>query len=315
MVNIGEAIPQWVAFQYEKLSIFYYWCSLLNHDEKDRPLWTDDNATVRTEDQQYDAWLRAPTINLQQSQVVTGNNTLKHKPPSGPPRPPHPSSTPTSANTSAANPTNPITHNTPIQPPAHTSTENPKHMPSHPDMDPPTFSEKATHSVSTNKEILADKNLFNGHFSNIDKALNTYPFPSQSTTPQKETPSLDHPVIISADQTHHVPPTPYVSDSHLGDNPIMHVQDSNHVPLHGPKKTIDPSQGTWKRVGPPKQTLDLQLHSPPVGPKRKPESQYHSHATSIDKKQKLDEDTCTLGKIMAENLGSAVAAWQHHQNQ
>ncbi|KAK7834618.1 auxin-responsive protein saur32 [Quercus suber] len=83
-------------------------------------------------------------------------------------------------------------------------------MLSHPDMDPPTFSERVTHSVSTNKEILADKNLFDGHFSNIDKALNTYPFPSQSTTPQKETPSLDHPVIISADQTHHVPPTPYL---------------------------------------------------------------------------------------------------------
>nr|POE74081.1 uncharacterized protein CFP56_70284 [Quercus suber] len=210
MVNIGEAVPQWVAFQYEKLSIFYYWCSLLNHDEKDCPLWTDDNATVRTEDQQYDAWLRAPTINLQQSQVVTDNNTLKHKPPSGPPRPPRPSSTPTSANTPVTNPTNLITHNTPIQPPTHTSTENLKHMLSHPDMDPPTFSERVTHSVSTNKEILADKNLFDGHFSNIDKALNTYPFPSQSTTPQKETPSLDHPVIISADQTHHVPPTPYL---------------------------------------------------------------------------------------------------------
>ena len=95
----------------------------------------------------------------------------------------------------------------------------------------------------------------------------------------------------------------------------MHVQDSNHVPLYGLKKTIDPSQGTWNRIGPPKQTLDLQLHSPPVGPKRKPESQPHSYATSIDKKLKLDEDTHTLGKLMADNLGSAVAAWQPYRAQ
>ena len=65
MVNIGEAEPQWVAFQYEKLPIFSYWCGVLNHDEKDCHLWTDGSATKRTEDQQYSAWLRAPTINLQ----------------------------------------------------------------------------------------------------------------------------------------------------------------------------------------------------------------------------------------------------------
>ena len=35
MVNIGEAEPEWVAFQYEKLPIFCYWCEHLNHDEKD----------------------------------------------------------------------------------------------------------------------------------------------------------------------------------------------------------------------------------------------------------------------------------------
>ena len=71
-------------------------------------------------------------------------------------------------------------------------------MSSYPDMDPPTFSEKATHSVSTNKEILADTNLFDAHIADIDTALNTYHFPSKSTTPQKETPSLDLPMIFSS---------------------------------------------------------------------------------------------------------------------
>ena len=96
-------------------------------------------------------------------------------------------------------------------------------MPSHADTDPPTFSEKVTHSVSTNKEILADTNLFNTHIADIDTALNTYPFLSKSTTPQKETPSIDHPVAFSSYQTHLVPPTPQVSDNHLGGTPFIHV--------------------------------------------------------------------------------------------
>ena len=35
MVNIDEVDPQWVAFQYEKLPIFCYWCGFLNQDKKD----------------------------------------------------------------------------------------------------------------------------------------------------------------------------------------------------------------------------------------------------------------------------------------
>jgi len=37
----------------------------------------------------------------------------------------------------------------------------------------------------------------------------------------------------------------------------------------------------------------------------------------IDKKQKtsLDEEVKALGKLMADNLGSAMAAMQHHQAQ
>lgn len=175
MVNIGEADPQWVAFQYEKLPIFCYGCDILNHDEKDCPLWTDSSATVRTEDQQYGAWLRALTINLQQSQVVNGNNNPKHNTLSGSPRPLCLTSTPTIATTIlAANHISPITHITPIQPPAHTDTKIQKHKPSHPNMYPPTFSERDTHSVSTNKEVLADKNLCNAHVADIDTALNTY---------------------------------------------------------------------------------------------------------------------------------------------
>ena len=33
------------------------------------------------------------------------------------------------------------------------------------------------------------------------------------------------------------------------------------------------------------------------------------HDSSLDKKLKLDEEARSLGKIMVDNLGSAVAAW------
>lgn len=51
MVNTGEAEPQWVAFQYEKLPIFCYWCCLLNHDEKDYILWSESDGTLCTKEQ------------------------------------------------------------------------------------------------------------------------------------------------------------------------------------------------------------------------------------------------------------------------
>lgn len=88
-------------------------------------------------------------------------------------------------------------------------------------------------------DILANTNLFNTHIAEIDIASNNYPFSSKSTTPQKETtPSIDHYVTLSFNQTHHVLPTPQASDSNLVDTPIMHVQDNTHLPLHGPKKKL-----------------------------------------------------------------------------
>ena len=70
---------------------------------------------MQTEDQQYSVWLHAPTINLQQSQVVNDNHTLKHNTSSGPPRPPRLMPMHTIATTTTvANPITPITHTTPI---------------------------------------------------------------------------------------------------------------------------------------------------------------------------------------------------------
>ena len=123
MVNSGEVEPQWVAFQYEKLPIFCYWCGVLNHDEKDCALWTDNGGTLNTEDQQYKAWLRAPLNNLQQPQVASKTTTPKPSQSRAPPRPPHPMplTHTTSASTTVATMEPVRQSNHPVSSPPHNS--------------------------------------------------------------------------------------------------------------------------------------------------------------------------------------------------
>lgn len=112
------------------------------------------------------------------------------------------------------------------------------------------------------------------------------------------------------------PSIPQVSTLCPANTPAKHMGDSDSLQTAGPKKLLDPSQGTWKRLGPPKQVLDIKSTSlTGNGPKRKTEDVTILHDTTLDKKQKLDEEAKVLQKIMANNMGSAVAAWQHHQVQ
>ena len=61
-------------------------------------------------------------------------------------------------------------------------------------------------------------------------------------------------------------------------------------------------------------TCDSNDHT--LGPKRKTHAEDMHEDTSIEKKQKLlDMEAKTFGKLMADNLGSVVAAWQHHRAQ
>ena len=133
-----------------------------------------------------------------------------------------------------------------------------------------------------------------------------------------------HPMISSPNHAHKIPLTIQSCDSQLFDTPIMHVQDNMRVPFHGPKKKLDPAQGTWKRLGPPPvgskikpedKVMNPNNNSPSVGPKCKPVEQSYAHATSIDKKQKLEDDPCTLKNFEIDNLGSVVATWQHRRVQ
>jgi hypothetical protein len=49
----------WISFKYERLPNFCYWCGLLTHGDRDCEKWLRSKGTLRREDQQYGAWLRA----------------------------------------------------------------------------------------------------------------------------------------------------------------------------------------------------------------------------------------------------------------
>lgn len=158
MVNVSDAESQWVSFQYKKLPVFCNWCGLLNRDEKDCKLWFDSGGTLNTEDQQYGSWLRAPTNNLHQPQVVTSMAKPNPSTPRGPPRPPRPMlSTPTDSDPSTAVVKSPIQKST--------STN----------MDPLTNPASFMLTSLTNMDILIDSNLSDMHIAKIDNDLNTFP--------------------------------------------------------------------------------------------------------------------------------------------
>ena len=71
-------------------------------------------------------------------------------------------------------------------------------------------------------------------------------------------------------------------------------------------------QATWKRKNKaqrPKNTIDTD--KPQVGPKRKSSGLPPEVSPSTDKKQRMEDETMSLSKLFAQELGSAVAAVQH----
>lgn len=101
-------------------------------------------------------------------------------------------------------------------------------------------------------------------------------------------------------------------------NEILHCTVHSKI-LHGPGHEILKNEkmhgtvhGTWRRLGLPRGIMNFATPGEMVlGSKRKPQSLPSSDEPLTDKKQKLlDLEAKALGKLMAENLESAVAARQ-----
>uniref|UniRef100_A0A2N9IQD1 CCHC-type domain-containing protein n=1 Tax=Fagus sylvatica TaxID=28930 RepID=A0A2N9IQD1_FAGSY len=59
LVNLDEGKQGWVAFRYERLPNFCYWCGCLDHVEKDCDIGLQQRHSSTKEEFQYGAWLRA----------------------------------------------------------------------------------------------------------------------------------------------------------------------------------------------------------------------------------------------------------------
>ncbi|XP_075675072.1 uncharacterized protein LOC142644317 [Castanea sativa] len=179
-VNVGDQDPQWISFQYERLPIYCYECGLLNHDERDCQLLTDNSDTSSTDNQQYGPWLRATMTNIQQPQLVTNKTPPSTKPPRTPRPTPLPQHIPPYPPPQYASPC-PPPQNTPPSPPpkqptflTNTPTPPPHKATPTPETETPQF--PVNHNDAPNStDILSNPNLFNCHINVIDQELNTPP--------------------------------------------------------------------------------------------------------------------------------------------
>ena len=77
---------------------------------------------------------------------------------------------------------------------------------------------------------------------------------------------------------------------------------------------MGPKIATWRRIGPPTPHAMETSNEPILGPKRKSQVLDTQSTIFIQKKHRtLEEELKALGKLMADNLGSVVAARQHRR--
>ena len=181
----------------------------------------------------------------------------------------------------------------------------------------------------THKQILSDQNLSDTYLTYLDHDLNcnphsniTNPLPQLAHAPntdfQKNSFCPNKSTVPSTENTEILPTTqPNIScPTHISDPPK--APESTTTPTyHTVPEKIEPLHGTWYRIGPPRETMNTSTSSETVlGPKRKQQDSLSIDDSPTNKKHKLLEmEAKSLGKLMVENLGSAVAAWQHHRMQ
>lgn len=63
-VILDEEEEVWVAFKYEKLPNFCYWCGMVCHDDKDYDIWLSSKGSFPLEAQEFEAWMPVTPFNL-----------------------------------------------------------------------------------------------------------------------------------------------------------------------------------------------------------------------------------------------------------
>ena len=59
LISLENGKLTWVSFKYERLPNMCYWCGQLTHDDKDCEIWINSEGTLKSEERQFVAHLRA----------------------------------------------------------------------------------------------------------------------------------------------------------------------------------------------------------------------------------------------------------------
>lgn len=288
MVDIGASSPSWVSFQYERLPIFCYWCGILNHDEKDCKLWLRSKCTLRKEEQQYGAWLRASMERHQKNQIQSVRPSR------------------TATNTTET-PTDTVTTTVDGEPPT-----NPTNFSAVTgDKGCAKFTVTDTHKhIPTNTVISNNPESFHSHPAVIDQYLN-------ANVELAEVNPMITDDSIKAHAPHEKPPTCDVTTANatlLTSQGEVKINNGFHIePIRAMHIPTARAHRKCKRISHDHAANSKMSDGSMVGSKRKLE--LTDRDVDSNKKQKLDTETRILGKIFAEQLGSAVAAAQHRRVQ
>ncbi len=221
MVKMEEGKKRWVAFRYERLPNFCYWCGLFDHGEKDCDIGLRQRHADSVEEFQFGAWLRASSDRPPRKTAVTVSGILpmgREKPPNEPRRNPTPETSEPQAS--------PHRHNQVpdcMQPNLETDME----VEQNPEITDCTPPRKST------------MDLFNAQIREIDQAINYIP---EKITTEEQNPVLVHnfPSQLNAITT------PCAQ--------LMQPESTPRPPLgdisNGPINPTDPKQSTtkWKKL-------------------------------------------------------------------
>ncbi|XP_050240923.1 uncharacterized protein LOC126689789 [Quercus robur] len=95
LITLDDDKEHWVSFKYKRLPNLCYWCGWLTHTDKDCEKWIDSEGSLQPDDQQFGAWMRAPSFVASRKNVVAVPSFFAKKKTETPvqnatARPPHP---------------------------------------------------------------------------------------------------------------------------------------------------------------------------------------------------------------------------------
>ena len=69
-MTLENGMKTWVSFRYERLPNLCYWCSCLDHDDKDCEIWLQSEGSLDQSKKKYDSSIRAKPVFPSSKHVV-----------------------------------------------------------------------------------------------------------------------------------------------------------------------------------------------------------------------------------------------------